>query len=72
MLKIIAIPADVGKETLHFSDEKACMEYFHISRRKLTDLLDDHLNDEVNGYFLDKEIIQERKKRKGDRSKYYK
>lgn len=64
MLKIIAVPVDTEKKVLHFTDERECMNFFGINRVQLTALLDDHINDEINGYFLDKEIIQERKKRK--------
>lgn len=64
MIRIIAIPVDGEGKALHFSDEKSCMDYFGINRVQLTALLNDHINDKVGGYFLDKEIVQERKKRK--------
>ena len=64
MIKIIAVPVDTKKETLHFTDEVSCMNFFHISRNQLKAMLEDFQNDEINGYFLDEEIIQGRKKRK--------
>lgn len=64
MIKIIAVPVDTEKEILHFTDEVSCMNFFHINRVQLMAMLEDFQNDEINGYFLDKEIIQERKKRK--------
>lgn len=68
MIKIIAVPVDTGKEILHFTDEVSCMNFFHISRNQLKAMLEDFQNDEINGYFLDEEIIQGGKKRKGDTS----
>ena len=68
MIRIIAVPVDTGKEILHFTDEVSCMNFFHISWVQLRAMLEDFQNDEINGYFLDKEIVQGRKKRKGDTS----
>lgn len=67
MIRIIAVPVDTGKETLHFTDEVSCMNFFHISRAQLRAMLEDFQNDEINGYFLDKEIVQEGKKRRRDK-----
>lgn len=64
MIKIIAVPVDTGKEILHFTDEVSCMNFFHISRNQLKAMLEDFQNDEINGYFLDKEIIQGEKETK--------
>mgnify|MGYP005605579205 CR=1 FL=1 len=67
MIKIIAVPVDTGKEILHFTDGVSCMNFFYINRVQLMAMLDDFQNDEINGYFLDEEIIQERKKRRRDK-----
>lgn len=67
MIRIIAVPVDTGKETLHFTDEVSCMNFFHINRFQLRAMLEDFQNDEINGYFLDKEIVQEGKKRRRDK-----
>lgn len=67
MIKIIAVPVDTGKEILHFTDEVSCRNFFHISRNQLRAMLEDFQNDEINGYFLDEEIIQGRKKRRRDK-----
>lgn len=56
MIKIIAVPVDTEKETLHFTDGVSCMNFFHINRVQLMAMLEDFQNDEINGYFLDKEI----------------
>lgn len=67
MIRIIAVPVDTGKEILHFTDEVSCMNFFHINRGQLRAMLEDFQNDEINGYFLDKEIVQEKKKRRRDK-----